>query len=137
MRRRVLKALTGLGIGTAVFQRAVAAEAKDKHEITAEMLQRRSGSQELSSTKMTARRSPKLSKAISTKSPLCAKSTSHTTFLRHLRFMPRHARPVPLFAATRFIRSTAASGQNDEDLAFMPRYELSALLRAGRLRRSN
>ena len=38
-RRRVLKALTGLGIGTAVFQRAVAAEAKDKHEITAEMLQ--------------------------------------------------------------------------------------------------
>ena len=38
-RRRVLKVLTGLGVGSAVFRRALAAQAEESKTITAEMIQ--------------------------------------------------------------------------------------------------
>jgi Asp-tRNA(Asn)/Glu-tRNA(Gln) amidotransferase A subunit family amidase len=38
-RRRVLKALAGLGIGSAVFQRALAAQAEKSSDVTADMIQ--------------------------------------------------------------------------------------------------
>ena len=38
-RRRVLKVLTGLGVGSAVFRRALAAQAEESTTITSEMIQ--------------------------------------------------------------------------------------------------
>jgi Asp-tRNA(Asn)/Glu-tRNA(Gln) amidotransferase A subunit family amidase len=133
-RRMVLKALTGVGIGTAAFQRALAAEAEDKHEITAEMLQR---AEWIAGIELHEDDRKAVAEAVNSdqqKFAALRKVTIGYDVPPALAFYaaPPQSAGAPVRRDEVHPLESAAPErpQNDEDLAFMPATELSALLRA-------
>jgi Asp-tRNA(Asn)/Glu-tRNA(Gln) amidotransferase A subunit family amidase len=132
-RRRVLKALAGLGIGSAVFQRALAAQAEKSSDVTADMIQQAEWIAGL-----------ELSEA-DRKSTAGAVNRELDNF-RQLRAVPLENSDVPavLFHPAPWLapnrnneRGTVRPSEqaapmrpeSEEELAFLPVTELAALIR--------
>ena len=132
-RRRVLKALAGLGIGSAVFQRALAAQAEKSSDVTADMIQQAEwiAGLELSEAdrKSTAGAVNRELDNFRQLRAVALKNSDVPAILFH---------PAPWLAPNRdnergTVRPSEQAApqrpQSDEELAFLPVTELAALIR--------
>jgi Asp-tRNA(Asn)/Glu-tRNA(Gln) amidotransferase A subunit family amidase len=132
-RRRVLKALAGLGIGTVVFQRALAAQAEKSSDVTADMIQQAEwiAGLELSETdrKSTAGAVNRELDNFRQLRAVALENADGPAILFH---------PAPWLAPSRenergTVRLSEQAApqrpQSDDELAFLPVTELAALIR--------
>ncbi len=132
-RRRLLAVLTGLGVGTGVFRRALAADAVAKGTVTAEMIQQAewiSGVELKPEERATAARG--LAQALASFKQLRAVKLDNSVSPAVI-FCPAPAMPPPDAGGHgRGASVEAAAPQmpaSEEDLAFLPVTSLAALLR--------
>jgi Asp-tRNA(Asn)/Glu-tRNA(Gln) amidotransferase A subunit family amidase len=131
-RRHVLAALAGLGIGTAVFQRSLAAQAEQARKITAEMIQQ---AEWISGIELTEEERKAVSAAV-------GRDQQKIEALRKVA-VDYHVPPAVVFYAAPPQQAGAAIDRDvrplessppvrpkiDDDLAFLPVTELAALVR--------
>ena len=132
-RRRVLQALVGLGVGTGVFRRALAAQAENEGVITAEMIKQAEWVAGLELTEEQREATAHAMNGLRHKfEAMRATPVSYET-PPALMF---HAAPPQEFSSSpperraRLIEDAAKLPASKEDLAFLPVSELSALVRS-------
>ena len=136
-RRVVLKALAGLGIGTVSFQRAIAARVEDEPSVTAEMIEEAAW---IAGLELSEEEREDAARTV-------AKSLEQFEELREVEvgfdvppafaFLPDHG-PAPSSPVRRNVAVPTEwhapdRPETDEELAFLPITELSALIRSGRV----
>jgi Asp-tRNA(Asn)/Glu-tRNA(Gln) amidotransferase A subunit family amidase len=136
-RRAVLKSLAALGVGTAVFQRALAARAAEAGKVTPEMIRDAEWI-----TGLTLTDEERASTAANVERSLASRQLIREFPVDYavppaLHFHPAPAQPVSVYhrAGRVELRESAEPRRPDapEDIAFLPVTELAALVRARQL----
>ncbi len=136
-RRGVLRALAGLGVGTAVFQRSLAAQAAAAAEITPEMIQQAEWVAGIELSEDERRAAAAAAARDQQKFQLIRKVKLDNNIPPALRFFaaPPQESSGPVRRDDVRPREVASPERpvSDEDLAFLPVTELAALLRTRRV----
>ena len=136
-RRRILAALASLGLGSAVFSRALAAQAEEAPRVTTEMIRQAEWIAGLEfSEDERSRMLQRLNRETENLAKLRAVPIDNSV-PPALTFRPGAAKPSVAQAPHRRISAARPRGaqrparpRNDEDMAFLPLYELAELVRA-------